>query len=456
VNNKNSFFYRLYVVSLMPILVALANGAAFLFRWFMLESSSSSSHDAGDVIAQHTTAFLLLTYLVLPPCSMVQFQALDCQTLPDPVGASFLRIDSKIDCNDLKYKQFRVAVVLFVAVYQAIPPLWLLLLHRKQRELNPPTSDKRLAMFVRDHDPKLNTLRFLFGEYNPVSGIEYDCFSPLLVMNQCSELDVWCAQAHYYFETIEMWRRIFFIGIVPLLSTKAVRRSAIGFFCSLLSYIFYREVEPFQRRSTNVVAYVAQFSILMTYGAALVIETDLSHGMSDGVLGTILVFTNLAVIGLALWLGYSRYRLEVARELAAKQNQAQRVEWAVGFSDEKFSTTFEAIDKNIVPASHAMLFWYGPLEAAQRALASGVPATDALGGGVALTLHRPHELDANDDAAFPPHLREAILVLSVRTCCTCMLIKVSAPSSNCAVIFKPSIFERVVFRFRKPFCPSPQ
>ena len=99
---------------------------------------------------------------------MVQFQALDCQTLSE-VGASFLRIDSNIDCDERAYKEFRVAVGLFVALYQAIPPLWLVLLYRKRHELNPPTPDKRLAMFVRDNNPQLKTLRFLFEAYNPVS-----------------------------------------------------------------------------------------------------------------------------------------------------------------------------------------------------------------------------------------------------------------------------------------------
>jgi hypothetical protein len=105
----------------------------------------------------------------------------------------------------------------------------------------------------------------------------------------------------------------------------------------------------------------------------------------------------------------------VAKEQENRKKQAHKIEWAVGFSEDKFSTTLEAIDTNIVPPSHAMLFWYGTLQESRRALASGITATDALGGGVVLTLHRPNELDLDDEAVFPSDLREAILVVSVRS-----------------------------------------
>jgi len=43
----------------------------------------------------------------------------------------------------------------------SIPPIWFLLLYRKRQRLNPPTTDKILARYVRSHDQHLAPLRFL-------------------------------------------------------------------------------------------------------------------------------------------------------------------------------------------------------------------------------------------------------------------------------------------------------
>ena len=67
--------------------------------------------------AQHAYAFLLLSYLVLPPVSMMQFQSLDCITL-DHDGSRFLRADSSIDVRLF----FRFAC--FVCYQLLIPPLF--------------------------------------------------------------------------------------------------------------------------------------------------------------------------------------------------------------------------------------------------------------------------------------------------------------------------------------------
>jgi len=47
-------------------------------------------------------------------------------------------------------------------------------------------------------------------------------------------------------------------------------------------------MEPFHRQATNLLVYVAQYTILMTYGAALAIETDISNGLDDLTFGLIL------------------------------------------------------------------------------------------------------------------------------------------------------------------------
>jgi hypothetical protein len=64
--------------------------------------------------------------------------------------------------------------------------------------LNPPTTsaDAGLVLWMRDRDPTLAPVRFLFAVYQP---------------------------RYYFWEALELYRRIVFIGVLPLLSANAVR-----------------------------------------------------------------------------------------------------------------------------------------------------------------------------------------------------------------------------------------
>jgi uncharacterized integral membrane protein len=55
-----------------------------------------------------------------------------------------------------------------------------------------------------------------------------------------------------------MWRRILFVGVLPLMSTNPLARSAIGMALSTVSMIVYREYNPFLVPRTNELAYLAQ------------------------------------------------------------------------------------------------------------------------------------------------------------------------------------------------------
>jgi len=68
VSGQNSFFNRLYVVFLCPIAAAIA----ILLVYFIRVHMSPASEEQQRLKTQHVAAFLPLTYLVLPPCSMVR------------------------------------------------------------------------------------------------------------------------------------------------------------------------------------------------------------------------------------------------------------------------------------------------------------------------------------------------------------------------------------------------
>ena len=152
------YFIGVIMISLIPIAI----GSVLIAGKFMFPAYKRN----------FTFAFFLLTQLVLPPCSMVQFEALHCATLATD-ETSYLYADSSIDCSSASYKSFRGAVIAFIFVYQSIPICWLILLLKKADRLNPPYSngayveelDKLLER--RNADLKLMPTRFLWSVYRP-------------------------------------------------------------------------------------------------------------------------------------------------------------------------------------------------------------------------------------------------------------------------------------------------
>jgi hypothetical protein len=218
----DTYFKTVLMWSGIPIMLIIP---VIFSYWVRTLRTTLTINEKSNIKSDHFFYILVLTYLVLPPVSLKQFQALNCYQLP---GRSFLYIDTGISCLTPSYRLFKLMDICFILVYMSIPPIWFALLFRERRSLNPPTTDLSLANFLRDNDPKLSPLRFLFDVYLP---------------------------KYYYFETLELYRRILFVGVLPLLSSKTRRKAAIGFMFALCSAFFYREVEPFRKQGTNILAY---------------------------------------------------------------------------------------------------------------------------------------------------------------------------------------------------------
>lgn len=179
---------------------------------------------------QHLNLLLLLSYLILPPVSKHQLQVFDRIQVS---GHYYVRGDTSIDAQDQVYYTFRGIVLCFIGLYQLIPMTWAYLLYRNRHELNPAVAshDSRLAMYIRDNNPKLKSLRFLYGEY---------------------KCDKW------WFEIADMYRRIIFIGVVPLVSPNPATRASFGCILAIMSIVYYREEQPYRVEFTNLVAHVSQ------------------------------------------------------------------------------------------------------------------------------------------------------------------------------------------------------
>jgi len=240
-------------------------------------------HFVTELNRQHMYFFLMLTYLVLPPVSRRQFQILTCIEV---AGNRYALVDTSIDCNAAKFQSFIVLDSIFITIYLSIPLIWLVLLFSRRHRLNPKASDSKSVMTLRNEDPDLRPLSFLFNVYEP---------------------------RLYYWESFEMYRRVLFVGALPLVSSSRARLAALGVALGLASAIVYREIAPFVRASSNILGHVAQYCILLTFGAALVIEVKLMTNFDNFTVGVILVLANLAIVFLALGLGAYRHLLDERR-----------------------------------------------------------------------------------------------------------------------------------------------
>lgn len=229
---QNRYFVTVYLWSCIPIILAAALLLLGMLRYGQLRYLERPDEEKVAVVNQHIWMLLLLSYLVLPPVANKQLQSLDCIPFKHD-GSRYLRVDTSVDCDSGDYLEFQSHVAMFIVIYQCIPIIWMALLYRKRRELNPLTSnhDELLANHMRQHNSDLKPLRFLFKDY---------------------KCDKW------WFEVAEMYRRIFFVGILPLISPVSATRASFGCVLAIASVVYFREEQPYRVRFTNFIAYVAQ------------------------------------------------------------------------------------------------------------------------------------------------------------------------------------------------------
>jgi hypothetical protein len=232
-NQNGAHFLAVYIYCFVPILLAFFIVCLALIRIQLVKAEYSHVRfsEKTRIKNQHYWLLLFLSYLVLPPITSKQLQNLDCITLYS--GETFLREHTVIECDSDEYKHFRIVLILFIIAYQAIPLFWITQLYMSRRELDPVTSnhDENLALYIRDHNEQLSPLKFLFVDY------------------RCSK---------WWFEVVEMYRRIAFIDVIPLLSAKPATRASIGCILAMISVAYFREKQPYRVEFTNVIANIAQ------------------------------------------------------------------------------------------------------------------------------------------------------------------------------------------------------
>jgi len=290
---------------------------------------------------QHLYFGLLLGFIVLPTVSMLQFTALECTDLAD--GSSYLRVDTSISCHSNAYKNFLFVDGILIFIYQSVPLIWLFLLYRIRDRVNPQGANKfRVKSAVKKNKGRRGNVT---ATTHTPGGMAAAAMAPVGLLSDTEKNAVrgrngdpsiqylaflWkdYMPARWYFEVLEMYRRIVFIAVIPLLGNETSIRAIIGCMLSLIMIGFVREASPFIRGATNILLSVAQYQIFLTYFAAFIIVTDgLSHlGLSNFGLGALLFSMNLAILLLMIMWSVRRYLKELRQKRWRKSLNDQEMD----------------------------------------------------------------------------------------------------------------------------------
>mmetsp|Transcript_43092 Transcript_43092/g.55361 ORF Transcript_43092/g.55361 Transcript_43092/m.55361 type:complete len:331 (-) Transcript_43092:1387-2379(-) len=221
----------------------------------------------------------------------------------------------------------------------------------------------------------------------------------------------------WYFEVIDIYRRIAFTGVLPLLFRDNSLVAYSGWILAFISVVFFREELPYRVEFINFVVVCCQYVIMLVFIGALILETDSLEtlNMNDFTLGVVLLLSNMFVFLSAILGGWFRY-LEDSRGIVSFVRHV-KIEWAPDFSKTKFETTMQAVRERNVSPSHVLVFYYTSLAEAKHMLKDGAIPTTSLNpklqikqnvdcelyhhtygdrGGIVVSTDGPQHLDLGD------------------------------------------------------------
>jgi hypothetical protein len=274
IKNMN-YFTQVLSSSLVPLAVSFVVAGIGLVRWSKCRALDNTA-GMKKVQRQHLFGINFFLFLCLPVVIEKLLESLQCDSIGS-AASRFVSENTSIDCNTKEYAKFRVFASLALVAYLSVPVVWGVLLCINVKKNGDP-------YFRSKKDKRKSSLSFLYTNYK----------------ERC-----WGT------EVLETFRRIIFVGAIPFVAKRDDKRGGIGIMLALISIIMYREKQPYRKKIMNSIIVSAQYTILLTFIAAVAILTDMNRGLSDLVFGTLMFFINVAVLGLVLYLAYRNYKKEI-------------------------------------------------------------------------------------------------------------------------------------------------
>jgi len=166
--------------------------------------------------ASHFQGFLVAVSFILPSVTRLIFSTFTCVSLD--TGESFLIADKSIDCGS-SYHEIMVlyGVAMAFLVCAGVPGGCFWLLWKHKHKINP-HEDRDEALRIRAEDESLDFIRFMFESYEP----------------EC-----------WYWEVVEMVRRIFMTGFLVVLFRGSYSQICICMVITVVAIAYLASRKPF-------------------------------------------------------------------------------------------------------------------------------------------------------------------------------------------------------------------
>jgi len=235
---------------------------------------------------KYITAFLLISYVILPRVSITIFSLFVCDTFEDGT-APRLRADYSIKCAGTQYNAAYWFSCMMVLIYPiGLPTIYFLMLFSKRKQLNPKHFNRDMAADMEEEevleliekDKKLDIIRFLFDMYHP---------------------ETW------WWEVFETIRRISLTGALMVFKEGSVLQLFLGVTICVLSLMMYSNHMPFIRHRDSLVAIFTQLEIyfVLIMGILLTMVQKDPDSPESYTIGILLIVTAVLTVLVAVFIG---------------------------------------------------------------------------------------------------------------------------------------------------------
>mmetsp|Transcript_23219 Transcript_23219/g.62204 ORF Transcript_23219/g.62204 Transcript_23219/m.62204 type:complete len:313 (-) Transcript_23219:1184-2122(-) len=181
----------------------------------------------------------------------------------------YLRKQPTIDCETDSYELFRIFCCVLIGAYASIlVSYYVLLRRRRDRILLCDDASLELRHATR-YDPVLRPFMFLIRPYK---------------------------REFYYWDTLDMLRRIFFCSILPLFGEPS-EKAGIGCVLSIMSLMVQSNLKPYEKAVTNALSEACQYLIFFVFFTALATQSKIFREEDEGwsALGATCLASNMIV-----------------------------------------------------------------------------------------------------------------------------------------------------------------
>ena len=252
------FYDRLVVSTVAPLFVLLACVGTF----FVSKTRNRHCTTAGAIVKhKHVSVGLFVLFFVYSSVSFTIFQTFVCDPLDD--GNAYLRADYSITCYTEMHTTYVVYASLMLVIYPVgIPALFAWWLALNRRELQKPG---------RETMSQLQSYRCLWAAYNPSS---------------------------YYYEVVELGRRIVLTGVAVFVLPDSAEQVAIVLFFAVVFMFVSESISPFESKSDMWLYRWGNGIILSSMYVALLLKVDIAgeESRSTSAVAALLIAANLFMV----------------------------------------------------------------------------------------------------------------------------------------------------------------